>query len=114
LFAENSGIFYKASDGDAWNRLGWNLAGVGDTAWLRQTSTCKLTLSCALQSVVIFVWAGGISFILFKTLSVMGLLRVTEQIEREGRLQFSFLLFLTHLIACWGRLGQDRAWRGGV
>eukprot|EP00045_Choanoeca_perplexa_P011247 m.118354 g.118354 ORF g.118354 m.118354 type:complete len:441 (-) comp15563_c0_seq24:134-1456(-) len=62
LFAEDSGIFYDAGDADAWRRLGWNLAG----------------------SIVIFVWAGGVSFILFKGLATFGALRVTEQVEREG------------------------------
>ena len=65
-----------------------------------------------LQSLVIFVWAGGISFILFKTLSIFGALRVTEEIEREGGCLHLVGICLHALML--GCLGLDKTEHGEV
>jgi len=62
LFNNPLGIFYRGSNPDSWDKLGWNLAG----------------------SVVIFVWAFSASFVLFFVLKMLGVLRVSAEIEAGG------------------------------
>jgi Amt family ammonium transporter len=62
LFNHPLGIFFRGSNPISWDKLGWNLAG----------------------SVIIFVWAFSASFVLFYILKVLGVLRVSAEIEEDG------------------------------
>eukprot|EP00730_Choanoeca_flexa_P013321 TRINITY_DN5191_c0_g1_i1.p1 TRINITY_DN5191_c0_g1~~TRINITY_DN5191_c0_g1_i1.p1 ORF type:complete len:128 (+),score=21.53 TRINITY_DN5191_c0_g1_i1:54-437(+) len=37
-----------------------------------------------MQSIVIFVWSSAMAYLLFKSLSMLDMLRVSEEVEREG------------------------------
>lgn len=62
LFNHDSGVFYDKFSQHSWTLFGWNLAGV----------------------LAITAWSMGTSFILFFPMKMLGVLRVSEEIEIKG------------------------------